>query len=97
MEKEKIFTPEFLKEIGFTLIDESKSKFKPYSTYGKAKDKINLTLIEWCEEGHSVTYFGEQLKPNTSVGIKKDAGGRTVFNGYVFTQDDVRKILSLTW
>ena len=97
MEKTKIFTKDFLKEINFTLIEEKKSEFKPYSIYGKAKDRTGMIIIQWCEEGHSCTYFGEKLKPNTSVGILKDGGTRHAFNGYVFTQDDLRKVLSLTW
>ncbi len=95
--KEEIFTDEFLKEIGFTLIKKEKSKFHPYSIYGKAKDRIGMTIIQWCEEGHSCTYFGDPLPPNTSVGVLKDGGTRHAFNGYVYTQDDLRKILSLTW
>jgi hypothetical protein len=95
--KQEIFTDEFLKEIGFSLIGRKKSGYRPYSVYGKAKDKIGLTIIEWNEEGHSCTYFGEKLEPNTSVGILKDGGTRTAFNGYVYTQDDLKKILSLTW
>jgi len=95
--KQDIFTEEFLKEIGFTLTEKKESQFKPHSIYGKAQDRIGLTILQWCEEGHSCTYFGDKLEPNTSLGILKDGGTRTVFNGYVYTQDDVRKILSLTW
>lgn len=95
--KQKIFTEEFLKEIGFTLIEEKKSEFKPYSIYGKARDRIGMTIIQWCEDGHSCTYFGDKLQPNTSVGILKDGGTRYVFNGYVFTQNDFRLLLNLTW
>ena len=97
MGKVKIFTEGFLKEIGFTLVFEEPSKFAPHNIYGKAKGRIGLTHISWNEEGHSCTYFGDKLEPNTSITIYKDAETRKVFNGYVFTQDDVRKILSLTW
>ena len=95
--KEEIFTDEFLKEIGFTLIEKKKSEFKPHHIYGKAKDRTGMTIIQWNEEGHSCTYFGDKLEANASVGVLKDAGTRTAFNGYVFTQDDMRKVLSLTW
>ena len=95
--KQEIFTDEFLKEIGFTLISRKQSDFKPYPIYGKAKDRVGMTIIEWCDEGHSCTYFGDKLEPNTSVGILKDGGTRYAFNGYVYNQDDLRKILSLTW
>lgn len=94
---EKIFTTDFLKEIGFNLISEQASKYKPYALYGKAKDRIGLTIIYWNEEGAHCTYYGEVLKPNNYFCIEKDGGTRTVFNGYVFTQDDVRKLLSLTY
>lgn len=94
--KPVIFTDAFLKEIKFTLIERKMSEFKPYHVYGKAKDRTGMTIIEWNEEGHSCTYFGEKLEPNTSVGILKDGGTRHAFNGYVYTQDDFRKILSLT-
>jgi len=97
MSKEKIFTPEFLEEINFSLIKEEKGKYKPYPLYGSAKDKIGMTILEWCDEGASCTYFGEPLEPNTSFGIKKDGGTRYAFNGYVFTQEDVRNLLNLTW
>lgn len=56
-----------------------------------------MTVIQWCEEGHSCTYFGDKLESNTSVGLLKDGGARHAFNGYVYSQDDFRKILSLTW
>lgn len=95
--KNEIFTEEFLKEINFKLIDKSTSVFAPYSVYGKAKDRTGMTIIQWCEEGHSCTYFGDKLEPNTSVGVLKDGGTRYAFNGYVFNQDDVRRILKLTW
>lgn len=92
----KIFTDEFLKEIGFSLVYEKTSEFKPHKIYGCAKDRIGLTHIFWNEEGHSCTYFGDKLEENNSVSIRKDADTRTVFNGYVFSQDDVIRILKLT-
>jgi hypothetical protein len=47
LEAVKIFTPEFLKEIGFTLVYEKQSEFYPYQIYGCAKDRIGLTHIYW--------------------------------------------------
>lgn len=94
--KPEIFTDDFLKEIGFTLVQKSKSEFHPHPIYGEAKDRIGMTIIKWCDEGHLCTYFGDKLAPNTSVTIYKDGGTRKVFNGYVFTQNDVRRILLLT-
>jgi hypothetical protein len=94
---EKIFTPEFLKEIGFILVSEKVSEYKPHQIYGVAKDRIGMTHIHWNEQGHSCTYFGVPLEPNYSISITKDAETRTAFSGYVFNQDDVKKILTLTW
>jgi len=92
----KMFSDDFLKEIGFKLIKYEKNSFKPNQYYGIAIDRIGLTHIYWNEDGHSVTYFGDKLEPNISVSVRKDADTRTVFNGYVFNQDDMRKILKLT-
>lgn len=94
---EKIFTPEFLEEIGFTLVKEEKSTYKPYQIYGEAKDRTGMTVLNWNEDGPSMTYFREPLEPCIYLGVGKDGGTRTAFNGYVFNQDDVRKVLSLTW
>lgn len=94
--KDKIFTSEFLKEIEFILVFEKTSGYLPNKPYGCIKDKIGLTHIYYNEEGHSCTYFGDTLEPNTSISITKDAETRTVFSGYVFSQDDVRNILKLT-
>lgn len=94
-----IFTEEFLEEIGFELVYRKPSKYNKEEIYGKAIDKRTggMTEITWNERGHYCTYFEEELPKNTSMAIKKDGGTRYAFNGYVFTQDDVRKLLSLTW
>lgn len=94
---EKIFTPEFLLEIGFGLVYEKTSDYKPHKPYGCAKDRIGMTYIYWNEDGHSCTYFGEKLLDNYSFSIRKDGDTRYAFNGYVFNQDDVRNLLRLTW
>lgn len=94
---EKIFTEEFLEEIGFTLVYGKISEYKPNKPYGCAKDRIGLTHLYWNEEGNSCTYFGEKLEENVSLSIRKDADTRYAFNGYVFSQDDVRRLLKLTW
>ena len=97
--KEDIFTPEFLKEIGFVLVSLKKSDDTKDKFYGHAMDEATqgMTVLYWNTEGHSCTYFGEDLEPNTSFRIGKDADTWTAFNGYVFNQDDVRRILNLTW
>ena len=94
--KKQIFTSKFLALIGFILIHETKSKYDCYSVYGQAKDKIGMTIISWNDEGLSCDYYGNLLNPNTTITIEKDGGTRTVFSGYVYTQEDVQKILSLT-
>lgn len=93
--RQDIFTPEFLKEIGFKPEESESTKSNP-EQYGKAKDKIGLTHLYWNNEGRSVTYFGDKLEPNVHMTLRKDADTRSVFVGYVFSQDDVRKILKLT-
>jgi len=89
----KIFTDDFLKEIGFKF-----SKGDEDSQYGEAVSLMprGMTVINWNNEGHFCTYFGDKLKENVSVSIKKDAGSRTAFNGYVYSQDDVRMLLDRT-
>ena len=93
---EQIFTTEFLEEIGFTLVYIKISDFAPNKPYGCAKDRIGMTHIYWNEDGASCTYFGEKLEPNISMSIRKDGDTRYAFSGYVFNQDDVRKLLKLT-
>ena len=90
----EIFTDEFLEEIGFKRV-----KIDSPENYGKAIDKRTngMTVLTWNTEGHSVTYFGEPLEENTALGIGKDAGTRKAFNGYVFTQEDVKRLLQLTY
>lgn len=89
----KIFTKEFLDEIGFQF-----SKGDENSQYGSAISKRpkGMKIIDWNNKGASCTYFGDKLEPNVFMGIETDGGTRVLFNGYVFTQDDVRKILELT-
>lgn len=93
----EIFTNDFLKEIGFTLVKRTISKYSPYQEYGEAKDRTGMTILNWNNGGASCTYFGEKLEPNIFFVIGKDGGTRTAFNGYVFSEDDVRKLLKLTW
>jgi hypothetical protein len=73
------------------------SEYKPNKPYGCAVDKIGMTHIYWNEEGNSCTYSGKKLEPNVSMSIRKDADTRYAFNGYVFNQDDVRRLLKLTY
>lgn len=104
---EKIFTDEFLEEIGFIRqsnytvksFDGQVNKYTAVFPYGRAIDKRTkgMTVLTWNNEGASCTYFGEPLQSNVYLGIGKDCDTRKAFNGYVYSQDDVRKLLSLTW
>ena len=89
----KIFTEEFIKEIEFLYSSGDEN-----SQYGEAVSirPRGMTVINWNNEGSICTYFGDKLKPNVSVSIKKDGGTRTVFNGYVYSQDDIRIIIDRT-
>ena len=81
----------------FKITEYKESTYTKGVYYGEAKDRIGMTIIEWSTEGHSCTYFGDKLEFNMSVGIKKDGGTRTVFNGYCFNAEDFKRILELTW
>lgn len=89
-----IFTNEFLDDIGFYRDFENTTDLYKY---GRAVDKKGgMTIISWNNEGRSLTYRGNPLKPNVSVTIYKDAGTRTVFNGYVFNAKQLKLLLELT-
>lgn len=92
-------TTSLLTELGFKLVKYNESDFQTGIYYGVAFDiKGNgITQINWCTGGHSVTYFGEKLEENISLSIKKDGGTRHAFNGYVFSPDDLKRVLKLTW
>lgn len=85
-----IITIPLLKELGFKL-DTYKDG------YGKASSirMAGKTVITWNEEGYSCDYFGNPLKPNVAIAIKEDGGTRTVFNGCIYNQTDLRKIVEL--
>jgi hypothetical protein len=104
----EIFTPEFLKEIGFTPVTKYESesfdgkitKYEVEPPYGRAIDKRSngMTVLTWNTEGPDIDYFGEPIEEGSVYfGVGKDGGTRTAFNGYVFNQDDVRRVLKLTW
>lgn len=79
----------FMASIGFKTIKDD-------GIYGEAIDGI--TIINWNREGRLCTsYFGETLKPNISLTIKKDGGTRTVFDGYIFYEHQLKYLLELTW
>lgn len=83
---------EYLESLGFKVVKDD-------GQYGEAKDiRTNgMTIINWNREGHGVTYFGEKLEPNISVGIKKDGGTRTIFNGYIFDESELEYLLKRTY
>lgn len=103
---DKIFTPEFLEEIGFK--EEKKYISQGFlgspdreifvkPPYGRAIDKRTngMTVLSWNEEGTKINYFSEPVEENIFLAIGKDGGTRTGFNGIVHNQDDVRKLLKL--
>ena len=104
---EKIFTDEFLEEIGFER--QTEYNYENFagetiyryvrSPYGRAIDKRTngMTVLEWNNEGPSCTYFGDPLEDSVYLSIGKDGDTRKVFNGYVFTKEDVEFLLSRTW
>jgi hypothetical protein len=88
---EDIFDKDFLNSIGFEVVKDD-------GQYGEAHSKRakGMTVINWNREGASCTYFGDKLEKNSFVGIKKDGGTRTVFNGYVFDRSQLELIIRLT-
>lgn len=104
MEKKRDFIKEVLEASstigGFKIVTYNQSIYddvKKNIWYGKAEDKNGMTVIHWCTRGHSLTYFGEQLKENISISIEKDGGSRIVFNGYCFNKEDFVNVLKMTW
>ena len=95
---EDFITKELLEELGFTRKSYTESAEKGIF-YGVAESisPKGMTVIDWSTRGHRCTYFGKGLDPNISVGIKKDGGTRTAFNGYVFSVEEFKLILKLTW
>ena len=91
---DEIFTDEFLEEIGFKRVHCG-----GFPEYGRALDKRTngMTVLAWNNKGASCNYFGEPVEKNIHFGIRKDADTRYAFNGKVFNQDDVRRLLHLTW
>lgn len=106
--KNEIFTSEFIKEIGFIqqheYISENfkgvKTTYKVEPPCGRAIDcRTNgMTVLSWNTDGPGINYFGEKIRENAIFfTIGKDGGTRNAFNGYIWTQDDVRDLLSKTW
>lgn len=89
-----LFTDELLEELGFKLEYRKISKFSPFQEYGRAKS--GMTTLSWNTEGAFCTYHGEPNKDNNIFYIGKDCDTRTAFNGYVFNQEDIRKVIKLT-
>jgi hypothetical protein len=87
----KEYLKEYFKTIGFKITEDD-------GQYGKAEciRTNGMTIISWNRKGHNCTYFGEKLEGNLSCDIKKDGGTRTVFNGYVYTMDQLELIIKLT-
>jgi len=86
------FDKDFLKEIGFLITSDD-------GTYGKAESisPKGKKLLFWNREGTSCDYFGIPItKKNAFFVVEEDGGTRTVFHGIVYSQEDIKLILSLT-
>lgn len=97
---EDFITPALLEELGFKLTSYKQNKYKDGDHfYGKAVDKRTngMTVLSWNTQGASCTYFGDKLEPNIYLRIGKDGDTRAAFSGYVFNEQDFRKVISLTW
>ena len=104
---ENIFTDDFLEEIGFAPVTEyenedfegNKTTYKVSHPYGRAIDKRgNMTILTWNLNGPSITYYKEPVEKGAIYfEVRKDGGGRVAFNGYVWTQEEVRTVLNFTW
>lgn len=88
-------TPELLDELGFKIVKNPDLN----RGYGKAVDKKTgwMTMLYWNCEGCSCTYFGDKLEDNIGLSIRKDNDTRNAFNGYIYTVEDLKKVISLTW
>lgn len=88
---EDIFEKDYLESIGFKTVKDD-------GVFGEASSikPRGMTIINWNREGHHCTYFGDKLEKNVSVGIRKDAGTRTAFSGYVFNREQLELLIKLT-
>jgi hypothetical protein len=89
---EDIFDKEFIESLGFTVKKDD-------GQYGQASCSRNgMTVLHWNRSGHHCTYFGDPVVDyNCCFSVKKDGYTRCAFNGYVFSRDDVERILRMTW
>ena len=94
---EDFITPALLDELGFKITSYEQNSGDHF--YGKAVDKRTggMTVLSWSTRGASCTYFGDRLEPNISLRVGKDGDTRAAFSGYVFNEQDFRKVISLTW
>lgn len=87
-----IFDPSFMSDLGFTVTKDD-------GEYGAASSDLvrGKTLINWNRSGPSCDYFGNPIKPGAIyLSIKEDGGTRTVFNGYIWTREELEFILKRT-
>lgn len=89
---EDFFDKEFIESLGFEVIKDD-------GQYGEAVCKRSCMInIHWNRQGHHMTYFGDSINEyNCSFSVMKDGKTRTVFSGYVFSKDDIERILKMTW
>ncbi|HRW21312.1 MAG TPA: hypothetical protein P5509_05010 [Bacteroidales bacterium] len=88
-----LFSKDFLKRLGFEITKDD-------GQYGKAesirpKGKI---LLSWNRDGAHCDYFGTPITEyNAFFGVEEDGGTRTAFNGIVYSEQDIERILKLTY
>ena len=90
-----IFTPEFLKEIGFEGGSSPPAKYREKDEYGRAESlrPKGKVILSWNNAGYGTDYFGNKRDKNVFLCIEEDGGTRKVYYGVVFSQEDVRFIL----
>lgn len=91
-------TTEVLSSLEFHLTKYEESDWKIGVFYGTAESLFpkGMTIINWNTRGCSCTYNGDKLQPNIAISVMKDGGTRTVFNGYIFNEEQLKTIINLT-
>lgn len=86
-----LFDKDFLSELGFKVTEDN-------GQYGKAQSlrPNGKILLYWNREGASCDYFGTpEKRENSYFRIEEDGGTRTVFNGIVYTKEQIELLLKI--
>jgi hypothetical protein len=91
---EDFFEKEFIESLGFEVESDDGQYGKAVSTRGCR----GMTVLQWNRHGAHCTYFGDPVeKYNCIFAIKKDGGTRYAFDGYVFSKENIKDLLEMTW